>query len=119
MKRRGERREERGEGRLIAAVLIVLLALSLGLYLKDLPRAQLVLPRHDVPAEVYAAEKVNINTASQREIAELPGVGEVLAGRIILYRENVGPFESPEDLLNVYGIGMGKLEAVRWYISVE
>lgn len=118
MKRRGERPEERGEGRLIAAALIVILALSLGVYLEGRPRAARIEPRHDVPAEVYIAEKVNINTASLQELAALPGIGEVLAGRILLYRENAGPFEAAEDLLNVEGIGMGRLEALRWHIYI-
>ena len=119
MKRRGEHRAERGEGWLVAAALIVILALSLAVYLAGRPRTQVLQPRHAVPAEVYAAEKVNINTASLTELSELPGVGEVLAGRIIMYRENVGPFESAEDLLNVDGIGLGKLEAMRWYVVTE
>lgn len=119
MKRRGERWEDSGEGRLIAAALILILALSLGVYLANRPRASVLEPVHDVPAEVYLAEKVNINTASLEELSDLPGVGEVLAGRIVMYRENAGPFASAEDLLNVDGIGPGKLEAMRWYVVTE
>ncbi|MDR0943561.1 MAG: helix-hairpin-helix domain-containing protein [Ruminococcus sp.] len=56
--------------------------------------------------EVIQAEdkKVNLNTASMDELMTFDGVGEVLAGRIIEYRETFG-FRSVEDLKNVDGIG--------------
>ena len=44
-----------------------------------------------------------------RSWIRLPGIGEVLAGRIIAYREANGPFETVEDLLEVSGIGEAKL----------
>ena len=119
MKRRGERLEERGEGRLIAAALIVILALSLAVYCAGLPVKRMHAPLHAVPEDIYRAELVDINRASVEEIAFLPGIGDVLAGRIVMYREVCGRFESAEDLLNVDGIGMGKLEGVRWHIYME
>lgn len=56
---------------------------------------------------------VNVNTASQEELQSLPGIGEVIAQRIIEYRETHGPFQAPEDLLKVKGIGPKKLETLR------
>ena len=52
---------------------------------------------------------VNINTASLDELTSLPGIGEKLAERIILYRNKHGSFQSEDELLNVEGIGSGKL----------
>ncbi len=60
---------------------------------------------------------VNVNTASVKELEVLPGIGEVLAQRIVEYRENNGPFKTPEDLLKVRGIGPKKLEEIRDLIS--
>jgi competence protein ComEA len=48
----------------------------------------------------------------------LPGVGPVLAERIIAHREEHGPFTAVEDLLDVPGIGEGKLEALRETVLV-
>ena len=53
--------------------------------------------------------QININAATARELADLPGVGPVLAQRVIEYREAAGPFTAPEDLLDVKGIGEATL----------
>jgi competence protein ComEA len=52
-----------------------------------------------------AMEKVNINTATAAELTTLERVGAKYAQRIIDYRETVGPFEKPEDIMKVKGIG--------------
>lgn len=48
---------------------------------------------------------ININTASQTELEELPGIGPSLAAEIISYRENNGAFTDKEQIINVSGIG--------------
>ena len=60
---------------------------------------------------VAAMEKVNINTASVEQLMELDRVGAKYAQRIVEYRETVGPFEKPEDIMNVKGIGQRTWEA--------
>lgn len=62
--------------------------------------------------------KVNINTALKEELATLPGIGETLAERIIAYREENGPFQKTEELVNVGGIGEKKWEAIRELVCV-
>jgi len=52
---------------------------------------------------------VNINTAGLAELDTLPGVGPATAQAILDYRREHGPFQRPEDLLNVRGIGEKKL----------
>ncbi len=62
---------------------------------------------------------VNINQAQEAEIAQLPGIGESLARRIIAYRQERGPFATATDLLSVSGIGQGKLSGIRDLITCE
>jgi len=49
--------------------------------------------------------RVNINAASAALLEELPGIGPVIAARIIEYRESFGPFEQTGQLMQVKGIG--------------
>lgn len=63
--------------------------------------------------------RVNINTASTAELTALPGIGEVLAQRIVDYRERVGGFESVEQLKEVSGIGDAKFSAVKELVCIS
>lgn len=60
---------------------------------------------------------IDLNEASASEMTALPGVGPVLAERIVQYRLEVGPFRDVEDLLDVAGIGEAKLATMRPHIS--
>ncbi len=62
--------------------------------------------------------RININTASLIELTSLPGIGEVLAQNIVQYRQEHGPFESIDALLQVDGIGQIRLKAISDYITV-
>ncbi len=62
---------------------------------------------------------VNINTATKQEMMGLPGIGEVMAERILAYREKAGSFKSVEEVGNVKGIGKKKLERLRPLMTVE
>ena len=61
---------------------------------------------------------LNINTATAAQLDALPGIGEVLAERIVNYRESHGPFASIEELMDVSGIGVKKFEAICDWITV-
>lgn len=51
------------------------------------------------------AEKININKASAVDLTQLKRIGPKLSERIVEYREKHGPFERPEDIMQVRGIG--------------
>ena len=61
---------------------------------------------------------ININTADSKELQTLPGIGPVLAQRIIDYRTEFGPFDSVYDLTLVNGIGLNTLEKLLDLITV-
>ena len=62
---------------------------------------------------------VNINTSSKQELMALPGIGAVMAGRIIECRTEAGPFRTVDDLMNVKGISKRKLEQLKPFITVQ
>jgi competence protein ComEA len=64
----------------------------------------------EVSEKVMSEEMINLNTATAEELAQLKGIGEKLAQRIIEYREQHGPFENIEDILQVKGLGENFLE---------
>lgn len=66
-----------------------------------------------------ASPFININYASQEELESLPGIGAVLAKRIIAYRTKYGFFSSLRDLLKVYGIKPQTLQLIEPYVSFD
>jgi competence protein ComEA len=64
-------------------------------------------------------EKVNINTASAEQLVALKGVGESYAVKIVEFREQNGPFKTPDDLMKVPGIGPKVFESNKDMIVTE
>ena len=64
-------------------------------------------------------DPIRINSASIRELQSLPGIGPVLAKRIIELRNNKGRFNNLDELLEVKGIGSRKLEAIKDLLIID
>lgn len=74
---------------------------------------QLIVPGIGAQHRAVDTSGVRINTADAAALEGLPGVGPVLAERIVAHRNAHGPFATVEDLLDVPGIGESKLAAMR------
>lgn len=116
----------KGEARFWTAALL-LFALIVYAGAKWIPPQPPSLPKPvsvEVPAPVLPVTFVeqgplDLNRATALELQELPGIGQVLAERIVDFRERRGPFRSVEDLLQVPGIGEKTLELLRDLVTVE
>ena len=71
--------------------------------------------KKDVPPE----KSININKASLEDLIKLPGIGAKTAGSIIDFREKITRFKKLDDILNVKGIGISKLNKIKKYIYIE
>ncbi len=63
--------------------------------------------------------RININEASPDELEKLPGIGAVLAERIVAHREQYGPFRRSEHLMMVRGISDKKFREIQSLLAVE
>jgi len=76
-----------------------------------------VLAASPAGGENQPKKRININTATIAELAALPGIGPVIAQRIIAHREKHGPFRRVEELLIIRGIGRKKFEKLKPLIT--
>ena len=82
----------------------------------DLSHIELYIPRE---GEDQSPQKIDINRAEPWLLEALPGIGEVLAQRIVDYRSENGPFRRIEDLFQVSGIGEATFENIKDFITVS
>lgn len=76
-------------------------------------------PESEGPQEVLVEKSININTASLEELDSLPGVGPVIAQRIIDYREANNGFYDIQEIMDVSGIGEKTYAKLEPYITVD
>jgi competence protein ComEA len=101
----------------------LLQALNLAALLVD--GTQILVPKEGAPGAPAvgttgsaAGGLVNVNTASAADLESLPGIGEVIAQRIVDHRTANGPFTSVDQLVDVSGIGDAILESIRELVTV-
>ena len=82
----------------------------------NLSHINLYIPRE---GEDQSPQKININRAEPWLLEALPGIGEVLAQRIVDYRSENGSFRRIEGLLKVSGIGPATFEKIKGCITVS
>jgi competence ComEA-like helix-hairpin-helix protein len=97
----------RRSGRLLAAI-AVCAALALISGIDSLSFAQ----------QKASRERIDLNSATVKQLESLPGVGAVTAKAIVKFREKSGQFRRVEDLLAIRGISQTKLERLRPYVTV-
>jgi competence protein ComEA len=83
------------------------------------PKTQLTSAVSANAVEPAQTKRININTATAKELEALPGIGKGLAERIVEHREKYGAFRRTENLIIVRGISDGRFRALRDLITVE
>lgn len=78
----------------------------------------IVIPTQSSGSGLSTDGLINVNTASVEELKQLPGIGEVLAQRIVAYREFNGPFQNSGELTEVEGVSASLAESLEPYITV-
>lgn len=119
---------------LLAVVTVLFVGFTLGLFvgrntgsgtvtlavpaqMQTAPTAAATAAAETVPEETVSFP-VNINTADADTLTALPGIGRVLAERIVAYRRQNGSFRAIEEITKVEGIGEKKAEAILELITV-
>lgn len=124
MKRERSVKRITGGEALLLALTAAFLCLVTALYLRDRKaleapiavETEISVPQEEIQPDLTP---LDLNTATAEDLTALPGIGEALAQRIVDYREAHGPFEAVEDIMNVSGIGEGKLAGMEGLIAVD
>jgi competence ComEA-like helix-hairpin-helix protein len=117
MKPRFSLEQERG---LIVLVAIGIIASGLALFLPSVGHSSRIVATPVELSEVSVLqpvfldtpEKVDLNTAGIAQLKTLPGIGDVLAARIVNYRNEHGRFHCLDDLTGVSGIGHSLIDKI-------
>lgn len=114
MTHRIEKVEPPLNSRSVQIPVVVLFALALTCAISLIPYDEIQADRG-----VGEALAIDLNSASSRELSLLPGVGPVLAKRIVENRARLGPFKSPDDVDRVHGVGDKTIDLIARFVTVD
>jgi len=100
----------------LSAMLLAGLAVSTYMKFRPAQRMEISSFDHEKQAIHY---RVNINTADERELAGLRGIGKTMAGRIVEHRSTSGNFASTQELMKVKGIGPALYDKIKDDVATE
>lgn len=111
----------RANGWILAMALAAFAALFLWSHRSELVPARRLAPIATVEGAAIedGGYLLNLNTASEADLVTLPGVGEVLAARIVAHREANGAFSSVDALDDVEGVGTKTIDELRRFVTVK
>ncbi|GMB10799.1 MAG: helix-hairpin-helix domain-containing protein [Candidatus Improbicoccus devescovinae] len=113
--------------KILLGISCLLIAFIISYNLFYIPKIPILVQENYIKSDLQEQEEtqeineklININTADNQELSEnLPGIGEVIAERIIHYRENNGGFYDIQEIKNVKGIGEAIFEKIKNKITV-
>jgi comEA protein len=99
-------------------IFVAVFVLSLTIYLSRKVEVNKYLIKKTSSDKSYSL-RVNINSASEQELDNLPGVGPKLAKKIIEYRFIHGSFENLDEIRAVKGVGVKKFSQIKSYLTVQ
>ena len=105
---------------ILVALTVLAVFLTLGVFgFRNLPGEEIrISPAPSFAVMPTGDHVVNINTADHQALTTLPGIGDVLAQRIIDHREENGLFRTVEELMNVKGIGEKRMEQILDLVTI-
>ena len=71
------------------------------------------------PQDPIPTFPLDLNRATREELMFIPGIGEVLSGRIVQYRDHLGGYTDVSQLTGIYGISQNTLERIGGYLTVN
>ena len=108
------------KGRIIMLLVVALsVGIVTGMFIGRNAHKETVFLTENVSTQTELSEdtRIDINTASASQLSNLPGIGEILAGRIVEYRSQFGSYSSTEGIMQVEGIGLKKYEQIKHLIK--
>ena len=113
-----------GQTKMLIALSLILVAVSVFRLVKLFSETgpaplQLVVELSDGNNTYAPTLKVDLNLSPADSLELVPGIGPVLATRIIAYRDSAGKFDSIRDVMNVEGIGVSTYEKINPYLEIR